>query len=414
MTNISSICKMAKLAANKFTLFSSKEKNDILLSIKREIFNYEKEIIEANKLDILLAKESNKNSAFIDRLTLTPKRIATMCDGIDAIVALPDAVGRVEEKYTLNNGLNVERVRAPLGVIGIIYEARPNVTIDAAALCIKSSNGVILRGSKDAINSNRKLVEIMKKAIKISGCNENIVGFIDGTDRNLSEEMLKLDEFIDVVIPRGGEGLKKFVLENAKMPVIASSGGNCHIFIEKTADFEMAQKIIENAKISRPSVCNAAETLLCERSIAKEFLPYCLNQLYEKGVEIRGTKEVQELFPKTKVVDDDEFFVEYNVLIIKIKIVENINEAISHINFYSTNHSEAIITRNEDMANKFSREVDSAAIYINASTRFTDGFELGLGAEMGISTQKLHVRGPIGIKELTSLKYVIKGNGQIR
>lgn len=412
--DVEALCAKTKKASNAFLSVSTEKKNELLSAIKKIIIAGVEELKKVNAIDVEEGKKSGMNPAFADRLLLTDGRIKAMCDGIDDVIALPDYVGKVEESYTLKNGLEVKKVHAPLGVVGIIYESRPNVTVDAAVLCIKSGNGVILKGGKEAINSNRKLVEFMQKAFTECGISPDIIGFIDSTDRDKTLDMLHAGTYIDVVIPRGGEKLKKFVLKEAAMPVIASSGGNCHIYVEKSADYGMAMKIIENAKISRPSVCNAAETLLVDKAVAETFLPQCLKMLTEKGVEIRGTSEVKELFGRTKIIDEPEFYTEYSDLIIKVKIVSGIDEAIEHINRYGTNHSEAIVTSSEDAAEKFSTEVDAGCVYVNASTRFTDGFELGLGAEMGISTQKLHVRGPIGLKELTSVKYVIKGNGQIR
>ena len=412
--DVEALCAKTKKASNAFLSVSTEKKNELLSAIKKIIIAGVEELKKVNAIDVEEGKKSGMNPAFADRLLLTDGRIKAMCDGIDDVIALPDYVGKVEESYTLKNGLEVKKVHAPLGVVGIIYESRPNVTVDAAVLCIKSGNGVVLKGGKEAINSNRKLVEFMQKAFTECGISPDIIGFIDSTDRDKTLDMLHAGTYIDVVIPRGGEKLKKFVLKEAAMPVIASSGGNCHIYVEKSADYGMAMKIIENAKISRPSVCNAAETLLVDRVVAGTFLPQCLKMLTEKGVEIRGTSEVQALYAGTKIIGEAEFYTEYNDLIIKVKIVSGIDEAIEHINRYGTNHSEAIVTSSEDAAEKFSTEVDAGCVYVNASTRFTDGFELGLGAEMGISTQKLHVRGPIGLKELTSVKYVIKGNGQIR
>lgn len=412
--DVEALCAKTKKASNAFLSVSTEKKNELLSAIKRIIIAGVEELKKVNAIDVEEGKKSGMNPAFADRLLLTDGRIKAMCDGIDDVIALPDYVGKVEESYTLKNGLEVKKVHAPLGVVGIIYESRPNVTVDAAVLCIKSGNGVILKGGKEAINSNRKLVEFMQKAFTECGISPDIIGFIDSTDRDKTLDMLHAGTYIDVVIPRGGEKLKKFVLKEAAMPVIASSGGNCHIYVEKSADYGMAMKILENAKISRPSVCNAAETLLVDKAVAETFLPQCLKMLTEKGVEIRGTSEVQALYAGTKIIGEAEFYTEYSDLIIKVKIVSGIDEAIEHINRYGTNHSEAIVTSSEDAAEKFSTEVDAGCVYVNASTRFTDGFELGLGAEMGISTQKLHVRGPIGLKELTSVKYVIKGNGQIR
>ena len=414
MFDVERVCRAAKEAGNAFTAVTEDGKNKLLQAVRSCIWDNKDAIIAINKLDIEEAQKAGLTPSLIDRLTLTESRIDTMCKGIDEIVELPDYIGKVEESYDLKNGLHVKKVHVPLGVVGIIYESRPNVTVDAAALCIKSGNAVILKGGKEAIQTNRFLVKLMKQAFFSNGFNDELIGFIDGTDRELTRQMLVSDRYIDVVIPRGGEKLKKFVLSTATMPVIASSGGNCHVYVEKSADFDMALKIVKNAKLSRPSVCNACETLLVDRSIAKDFLPKCLQMLSGEGVEIRGTNEVASIWKQTKTVDDDEFFVEYIDKIIKVKIVENVNEAIEHINHYNTKHSEAIVTEDKEAANRFTVSVDAGCVYVNASTRFTDGYELGLGAEMGISTQKLHVRGPIGLKELTSVKYVIVGNGQIR
>lgn len=414
MINVRAECAKTKLASQKFMSVSTQQKNFVLSKIKDKILGNIDLILESNKLDLIEGEKNGLNAAFLDRLTLTFDRINTMCSGIDEVIALPDYVGLVEENYTLKNGLVVDKVHSPLGVIGIIYESRPNVTVDAAILCIKSGNGVVLKGGKESINSNRILVSLMKQAFDECNLDSALITFIDGIERELTQEMLTLDDYIDVVIPRGGEALKKYVLSAATMPVIASSGGNCHIYVEKTADLMMASKIIYNAKISRPSVCNAVESLLIDREIASIFTNKILSELANKGVEIRGTDEVKSYYKDTKVVDDNEFYQEYSDLIIKVKIVNNSDEAIAHINKYNTKHSEAIITTNDKEAKKFGIEVDASAVYINASTRFTDGFELGLGSEMGISTQKLHVRGPIGLKELTSVKYIVKGQGQIR
>ncbi len=414
MFNTKLECKKAKDASQKFVSATTEQKNAVLSKIKEKILGNVELILAENKLDLISGEQSGLNSAFLDRLTLNVSRIESMCKGIDEVILLPDYVGLVAESYTLKNGLQVSKVHSPLGVIGIIYESRPNVTVDAAILCIKSGNAVVLKGGKEAINSNRVLVNLMKEAFAECGMDSSIITFIDGSSRELTQEMLKLDEYIDVIIPRGGEGLKKYVLETATMPVIASSGGNCHIYVEKTADYDMALKIIENAKMSRPSVCNAVETLLIDREIASTFTSKVLTMLANKGVEIRGTAEVKSYYEGTKLIDEAEFYQEYSDLIIKVSIVSDCSDAIRHINCYNTKHSEAIITMDEDLANKFTTEIDASTIYVNASTRFTDGFELGLGSEMGISTQKLHVRGPIGLKELTSLKYIVKGQGQTR
>ena len=412
--NVVTVCQKAKTASNAFLAVDTDVKNRLLAEIRDIILANKEELKKINRLDLERGKESGLNAAFLDRLELTDARINAMCNGINDIIKLPDYVGMKEESYELKNGLHVDKVHVPLGVVGIIYESRPNVTVDASALCIKSGNAVVLKGGKESINSNRFLVKLMKEAFEKYDINSDVITFIDSTDREKTKEMLHCGDYIDVVIPRGGEKLKKFVLSEATMPVIASSGGNCHIYVEKTADFNMANEIIMNAKTNRPSVCNAAETILVDEEIAPEFLPDCLKKLSDKGVEIRGDIRIKDLYPDTVIVDENEFYKEYNDLIIKVKTVKNIDEAIAHINKYGTNHSEAIITKNKVMAEKFKSCVDAGCVYVNASTRFTDGFELGLGAEMGISTQKLHVRGPIGLKELTSVKYCIEGNGQIR
>ena len=417
MTEISvveKICKGAKEASVALASASTSVKNAVLNKAKELIFAKTAEILAANAKDIEKARQIGRNAAFIDRLALTEARIPGIGEGLDAVAALGDPVGEVVEHYTLKNGLDVKKVRAPLGVIGIIFEARPNVSVDAAALCIKSGNGVVLRGSRDSAESVKIVVDCMKEALKINGLPEQIVGLIDPEDRAAVAEMLSYDKYIDVAIPRGGNALKKVVLENATMPVIASAGGNCHTYVAADADLNMAVSVILNAKTNRPSTCNALETVLVERSAAAKFLPPILEALQAAGVEIRGTAEVKSIFPDCIEVGEDEFSKEYDDMIIKVKVVRDLTEAIEHINKYGTNHSDAILTSDPAKAERFSKEVDSGAIYINASTRFTDGFELGLGAEMGISTQKLHVRGPIGLKELTSVKYVVTGNGQLR
>lgn len=417
MTEISvveKICKGAKEASVALASSSTSVKNAVLNKAKELILAKTAEILAANAKDIEKARQIGRNAAFIDRLALTEARIQGIGEGLDAVAALGDPVGEVVEHYTLKNGLDVKKVRAPLGVIGIIFEARPNVSVDAAALCIKSGNGVVLRGSRDSAESVKILVDCMKEALKINGLPEEIVGLIDPEDRAAVAEMLSYDKYVDVAIPRGGNALKKVVLENATMPVIASAGGNCHTYVAADADLNMAVSVILNAKTNRPSTCNALETVLVERSAAAKFLPPILEALQAAGVEIRGTAEVKSIFPDCIEVGEDEFSKEYDDMIIKVKVVRDLTEAIEHINKYGTNHSDAILTSDPAKAERFSKEVDSGAIYINASTRFTDGFELGLGAEMGISTQKLHVRGPIGLKELTSVKYVVTGNGQLR
>ena len=385
MIDVAAVCKRAKEASYALAGYSADDKNRMLNAVALALGDARnrERMKRENAVDVENAKTTGRDATFIDRLTLTDARIDDMIEGVRQIVALPDPVGEVVEHRTLDNGLDIKRVRAPLGVIGIIYEARPNVTVDAAALCLKSGNAVVLRGGKDAINSNRALYEIMHGAIAAEGLNADAVAFIDDPSREASKIMLAQDAYIDVLIPRGGEGLKKFVLDNAAMPVIASAGGNCHIYVEKTADTDKAVPVIVNAKVQRPSTCNALEHLLVDREMASEFLPAIYAALREKNVEILGTDEVRAILP-------------------------DVAPATEHC------HSEAILTRDKAAADYFTANVDSAAVYVNASTRFTDGFQFGLGAEMGISTQKLHARGPIALKELTSVKYVITGDGQVR
>lgn len=412
--NVSELCQRVKLAANKLAGIDTETKNLVLRIAGRKLTEQADALIAANALDLAAAKANGRNAAFLDRLMLDAKRIEGMVRGLDAVIALPDPVGKVVETYKMYNGIDVTKVRAPLGVIGIIFEARPNVALDAAALCIKSGNGVVLRGSRDSRNSVCKIVDCIREALAEAGVSPDTVGLVDGPDRALTTEMLHQGQYIDVVIPRGGEGLKKVVLENAVMPVIASAGGNCHAYLAADCDPEIALTTTFNAKVSRPGVCNALETVLFDRALDKSFVRKVLDRLAEANVEIRGDAELQATYPAATLVPEEEFYREYEDLIVKAKFVDGVQEAINHINRFGTHHSDAIITSDMSKAQKFAKEVDSAAVYVNASTRFTDGFEFGLGAEMGISTQKLHVRGPIGLCELTSVKYVLNGNGQIR
>ena len=342
-----------------------------------------------------------------------------MAEGVRQIVALPDPVGEVTDSWTTAKGLHIQKVRTPLGVIGVIYEARPNVTVDVSALCLKSGNAVVLRGGKDAINTNRALYRIMREALlpydteneKLSDC----IQFVDDETRESTGELLKQSDLVDVIIPRGGEQLKRYILANSEIPVIASAGGVCHVYVERTADLEMAKEIVLNAKLSRPTVCNACETLLVDRTVADEFLPTVLEALYElKGVTVHGCEETARLYPRTVPATEDTYYTEYLDYAISVKVVDGVEEAVAHINRHNTRHSEAIVSNDPTVQDYFTRKVDAAAVYVNASTRFTDGFEYGFGAEIAISTQKLHARGPLGLRELTSERYVVKGEGQIR
>ncbi len=412
MVDIKELCMAAKNASYELSAMTANQKNDILTAIADAIIKEKDFILAQNKLDIETLK--GKDSAFLDRLTLNEKRIQAMSEGIKQIVLLPDPVGEVTEKWTAYSGLQISKVRAPLGVIGVIYEARPNVTIDVAGLCIKTGNSVILRGGSDAINSNRALYKVMKEAIEGIGISSNFIQFVNDTDRSLTMEMLKQGDYIDVIIPRGGDKLKQLVLENATMPVIASSGGNCHIYVDNDCDLDLACKVILNAKVQRPTVCNALEQLLINKDILAEAVPKIFAELDKVGVLIKCDEKCAKYYSNVQLASENDYFEEHISMVISVKSVENVDEAINHINIHSTGHSEAIISNNQKNIDKFTTKVDSGCVYVNASTRFTDGFEFGFGAEIGISTQKLHARGPLGLKQLTSEKYICVGNGTIR
>ena len=391
------------------------KKNTALISIADALIENAETIIKANNIDIENGKKNGLTPSLIDRLTLGKDRIEGMADGVRKVASLPDPVGNVISGSTLPNGLKVTKVTVPLGVIGIIFEARPNVTADAAALCLKSGNAVILRGGKEAINSNKAIAEIMRTATEKAGLPKDSIQLIEDTSRASSTELMQLSDYLDVLIPRGGAGLIKAVVENSKVPVIETGVGNCHIYVDKYADIEMASEIIFNAKTSRPSVCNAIETILIHKDIAKEALPRIKEKLDTKTVQLRGCNRTREILGSSVVeATEDDYYTEFLDYILACKVVDSIDEAIAHIAKYSSGHSECIITNDYNSANKFKAEIDSAAVYVNASTRFTDGGEFGLGAEIGISTQKLHARGPMGINQLTSSKFIVEGNGQIR
>ena len=408
------VCALAKAASYRLATKSDAEKNAMLIAMANGIDAESEQILLANSDDVFNAQQNGKDETFIERLVLYKNRIRQMIDGIMQVAELPDPVGEVTDKWTLPNGLNISKVRAPLGVIAIIYEARPNVTCDAAALAIKSGNAVILRGSREAINSNLAIFNAMKNALLKGGYDAEVLQFLAEPDREVTAELLKQNETVDVVIPRGGEGLKKFVMENSSIPVIASAGGNCHTYVEKTADLKMADNVLFNAKVSRPSVCNATEQLIVDRAIAAPFLTKSLERLSRQGVRILGCPETCRLYPIAELATEDDFYAEHLGLVLSVKVVSGYKEAIERINQYGTHHSDAIISTSNEAIEAFKAGVDSAAVYVNASTRFTDGFEFGFGAEMAISTQKLHARGPLGLKQLTSEKYVIVGEGQVR
>ena len=405
---------LAKSAASALAAIDTKTKDDALAKIADALIERADEIIEANKKDIADAENNGVRKAMIDRLSLSKERIADIADGVRQVKALNDPIGGVIKMWKRPNGLLIGQKRVPMGVIAIIFEARPNVTVDAAVLCLKTSNACILRGGKEAINSNKKLMEIMQKAAYEAGIPEGTLNIIEDTSRETATELMKMNGYIDLLIPRGGKGLIKSVVENATVPVVETAAGNCHVYVDKDADLDMALNIVMNAKVQRPSVCNAAETLLVDRQIADKFIPMVFEALKQKNVEIRADKASMEYYPDVNEATDEDYYTEYNDYIISAKIVDGVDEAIEHINKYNTKHSEAIITDSYAAQEKFLSCVDAAAVYVNASTRFTDGFEFGFGAEIGISTQKMHARGPMGLEALTSIKYIIYGNGQIR
>jgi glutamate-5-semialdehyde dehydrogenase len=414
MSDLKILAQKTKEASGTYALLSENEKNNILSEIANQLKCDCEEIEKANAIDVLKAEQDGVKPSLIDRLKLNKERIYAVADAVLELISLPDPISETEWMKKRPNGILIGKRRVPLGVIGIIYEARPNVTVDAAALCLKSSNAVILRGGSAAINSNIAIVKSIKKALEKCGVNPDVVNLIEDNSRETATEMMKLNGFIDVLIPRGGAGLIKSVVENATVPVIETGTGNCHIYLDEFADLKKAVDITVNAKTQRTGVCNAAETLLIHKNLDINTVEAVLNALYDKNVEIRGCEKICKISDKAIPATDEDYYTEFLDLIISVKIVEDIDEAIAHIAKHSTSHSEAIVTENYTNANKFLNEVNSAAVYVNASTRFTDGGEFGFGAEMGISTQKLHARGPMGLKELTSYKYVIYGDGQIR
>lgn len=405
---------LAKKASYKLGTISTDIKNKALIAMADALCAEADSIIAQNAEDVRRGRENGMKQGLIDRLLLDKSRIEAMAEGLKQIAALPDPIGQTISSAKRPNGLIISKVRVPLGVIGIIYEARPNVTADAAGLCIKSGNAVILRGGKEAISSNTAIVKIMQTAAYSAGLPEGSINLIEDTSRESSTQLMRLNEYLDVIIPRGGAGLIKAVVENATVPAIETGTGNCHVYVDKTADFEMAKNIVINAKTQRPSVCNAEEKLLVHKDIAEKFLPEMLTALAKKGVEIVGDEMVCRIFPSAAAATEDDWGTEYLDLKIGVKVTDGIDEAIKHINKYGSGHSEAIITNDYSASQRFLDEVDAAAVYVNASTRFTDGFEFGFGAEIGISTQKIHARGPMGLAELTSTKYIVRGNGQTR
>lgn len=414
MSSLISLGKKAKEASYILGNLSSKDKNDALYAMADFLIENSKVIIEANKKDLETSRIKGTSESMLDRLALNEARIEGMANGLRQVAALEDPVGEVLGMWTRPNGLQIGKKRVPMGVIGIIYEARPNVTSDAAGLCFKSGNAVLLRGGSEAINSNKAIAEALREGLKSVGLVEDAVQLVEDTSREVATEMMKLNDYIDVLIPRGGAGLIKAVVNNATVPVIETGTGNCHIYVDEDCDFEMAKNIIINAKTSRPSVCNAAEKLLINEKIAGKFMPIIFEALRENGVEIRGDESLKALDDSVILASEEEWYNEYLDYTIGVKIIKDIDEAINHINKFGSGHSEAIVTKSYEASQIFLQKVNAAAVYVNASTRFTDGEEFGFGAEIGISTQKLHARGPMGLKELTTIKYIIFGNGQIR
>lgn len=411
---LNNIGQNAKDASKVLATASSETKNKALAAMAKALEDNSDKIIESNKADIENGSDAGLSDAMLDRLMLDKERICKIASAIREIIALDDPVGKTLSGTTRPNGLMISKVSVPLGVIAVIYEARPNVTADAAALCLKSGNTVILRGGKEAINSNKAMADVMREAVESAGLPADCIQLIEKTDRETAADLMKLNAYVDVLIPRGGKGLIQSVVNNSTVPVIRTGEGNCHVYVDKDADIDMAAEIVFNAKASRVSVCNACETLLVHKDIAEFALIAIKEKLDSKNVVIIGDEAVQEILPDVIPATEDDWYTEYLDYKIAVRVVESIDEAISHIAKYSTDHSESIVTQNYAAAEKFINEVNSSAVYINASTRFTDGGEFGFGAEIGISNQKLHVRGPVGLPELTSYKYVIRGNGQVR
>lgn len=415
MNGLIELGKKAKAASRLLAAATTAQKNKALEAIAAA-FESDKgaEILQANQTDLSAAKENGLSQALTDRLKLTPERLADISKGVREVAALPDPIGEIISGGTRPNGLKIEKIRTPLGVVAMIYEARPNVTADAAALCLKSSNACILRCGKEAIHSCMALEKVMREALEAVGLPQDCIQLIHDTSRQSAVDLMNLTSYVDVLIPRGGKGLIRSVAEQANVPVIETGAGNCHIYVDESAQIEMAVNICDNAKTSRPSVCNAVETVLVHSAVAPQFLPALQKALNVHHVELRGCPKTTALLPGIQAATEEDYATEYDDYILALRVVDSMEEAITHIQTYSTGHSEAIITENYSKAKAFTEQVDSAAVYVNASTRFTDGGEFGFGAEIGISTQKLHARGPMGLAELCSSKYIVTGNGQIR
>lgn len=412
--NLMIMGKEAKLASEILAITETSRKNETLCHTAELLEREFESVLAANAIDVANAEQKGVSPAMVDRLRLDQKRVYAMANGLRSVAKLPDPVGEVLEEFTRPNGIAISKVRVPFGVIGIIYESRPNVTADAFGLCFKTGNAVILRGGSDAIHSNTRIAELLRQGVRECGLPENSISLITDTSRETVNEFMRLNRFVDVLIPRGGAGLIQNVIENSLIPVIETGTGNCHVYVDESADFDMALKIILNAKTQRMGVCNACESLVIHEKIAESFLPKLYEMLSEKNVVMRADEEARGYVPAMEAATEEDFAKEYLGSLISIKTVSSVSEAIQHINYYHTKHSDAIITKDMANAEQFLKQVDSACVYVNASTRFTDGEEFGFGAEIGISTQKLHARGPMGLRELTSYKYMIMGEGQVR
>ncbi|NIK67774.1 MULTISPECIES: glutamate-5-semialdehyde dehydrogenase [unclassified Paenibacillus] len=405
---------LAQAAASIMNKMTTEQKNAALTAMANALIENQASIIEANKKDLERGRKNGTSPSLLDRLALNESRVADIAEGLRQVVELPDPVGELLEQFDRPNGLRVDKKRVPLGVIGMIYEARPNVTVDAVGLCLKTGNCVVLRGGSAALDSNRRIVEVLREALASTALPQDAIQLIEDSDRASVNEMLKLNGLLDVVIPRGGAALIRNVVENATVPVIETGAGICHTFVDESADYDMAEQIAFNAKVQRPSVCNSMETLILHQAFAERHLRQIADRFLAANVELRGDSHTAERVPQAKLATEQDFATEYNDYVLNIRIVANLDEALEHIRKYSTKHSECIVTENAWNAERFLNEVDAAAVYHNASTRFTDGFEFGFGAEIGISTQKLHARGPMGLPALTSTKFRVYGNGQIR
>ncbi len=414
MSLVTDLCKAAAAVKYEVQKLDTQKKNEALLTAADRLVQRRADILAANEKDIEAGRAAGMSEALIDRLTLTESRIEQIAEGLRQVAQLPDPVGEVMEEFVRPNGMKIRKIRVPMGVIGVIYESRPNVTADAFALCFKAGSAVILKGGSDAINSNIAITRVLRDSLEACGITPDAVQLVATTDRAATRELMTMRQYIDVLIPRGGSGLIRAVVEGSKIPVIETGTGNCHIYVDKDADLEMAMKILVNAKTQRIGVCNAAESLVVHRAVLDEFLPMLATTMEEYGVTLRADEDSRSMLPLAEAATEEDFGKEYLALMLSVKTVDSVEEAIEHINRYHTGHSDCIVTKDREAAEKFLREIDSACVYVNVSTRFTDGFEFGFGAEIGISTQKLQARGPMGLREITSYKYQITGDGQIR